>query len=284
VRRRLDLELVRRGLARTPGQAADAILAGRILVEGRPALKPAGLVAPADQVTMVDESPRFVSRGGKKLEAALTRFGVHVAGLRCLDAGAGTGGFTDALLAHGAEHVVAVDVGYGQFAWSLRKDPRVTIIERRNVRNLQRADIPYSPGLVAADLSFISLVRVITALSEVAAEGAEFLLLVKPQFEARRHFVEPGGVVRDPEGWRTSIATVEEACRTKGLGPAGVVASPLLGPAGNVEFFVHARKGDPGGTLDIDAAVREGSRLGGPAPVAEVPDGRAPFRRRATRS
>lgn len=283
MRRRLDLELVRRGLARTQSEAADAVLAGRILVEGKPALKPAGLVAPADQVTMVEESPRFVSRGGEKLEAALTRFGAHVAGLRCLDAGAGTGGFTDALLAHGAGHVVAVDVGYGQFAWSLRKDPRVTVIERRNVRNLQRGDIPYSPGLVAADLSFISLVRVLPVLSEVAAEGAEFLLLVKPQFEARRDFVEPGGVVRDPQGWRASIATVEEACRTTSLGPREVMASPLLGPAGNVEFFIQARKGDPGRTLDIGSAVREGIRLRGPAPGGEASDGRTPLPR-ATRS
>lgn len=283
MRRRLDLELVRRGLARTQAEAAEAILAGRIRVEGRPALKPTGLIAPSDQVAVDGESPRYVSRGGEKLDAALSRFGVKVAGLRCLDAGAGTGGFTDALLAHGADHVVAIDVGYGQFAWSLRTDPRVTVIERRNVRNLRRTDIPYSPALVAADLSFISLTRVLRALSEVAAEGAGFLLLVKPQFEAKREFVEPGGVVRDPEGWRASIATVEEACRTAGLGPREAIASPVVGPAGNVEFFVHARKADPGRNLDIDAAVREGSRLGRPLPGGEVSEGRTTLRR-ATRS
>jgi 23S rRNA (cytidine1920-2'-O)/16S rRNA (cytidine1409-2'-O)-methyltransferase len=278
VRRRLDLELVRRGLAGTQGEAVHAILAGRVLVDGKPALKPTSLVAPRDQVTVVDEAPQYVSRGGKKLEAALARFGVDVAGRKCLDAGAGTGGFTDALLAHHADRVVAVDVAYGQLAWSLRTDPRVTVIERRNVRSLQRADLPYSPDLVAADLSFISLSRVLGALSGVAVDGAEFLLLVKPQFEAAREFVEPGGVVRDPEGWRMSIATVEGACRRSALGPMGTIASPVLGPAGNVEFFVHARKGDPGRILDIEAALREGTGVQKPAAGGGARDGRAPIR------
>jgi 23S rRNA (cytidine1920-2'-O)/16S rRNA (cytidine1409-2'-O)-methyltransferase len=250
--------MVRRGLARTQGEAAEAILAGRILVDGRPALKPSGLVAPSEQVTAADESRRYVSRGGEKLEAALARFRVNARDRRCLDAGASTGGFTDALLAHGAEHVVAVDVGYGQLAWSLRTDPRVTAIERRNVRHIQRHEVPYSPDLVVADLSFISLTRVLDALSELAAAEADFILLVKPQFEARREFVQPGGIVSDPEGWRTSIGTVEGACRSADLGPVGVMASPILGPAGNVEFFVHARKGDPGRILDVPSAVQEG--------------------------
>jgi 23S rRNA (cytidine1920-2'-O)/16S rRNA (cytidine1409-2'-O)-methyltransferase len=276
VRRRLDLELVRRGLARTPAEAAEAILAGRVLVAGKPALKPTGLVAVADQLTVTEESPRYVSRGGEKLEAALKRFEVDVSGRRCLDAGAGTGGFTDALLARGADRVAAVDVGYGQFAWSLRTDPRVTVIERRNVRNLQPTDLPYSPDLVAADLSFISLARVLDALYVLADEGAEFLLLVKPQFEAPREFVEPGGVVRDPEGWRTAITTVEEACRTTGLGVMEAMASPVLGPAGNVEFFVHARKGDPGKTLDVEASLREGSGVQRPPAGEEGID--APLR------
>lgn len=279
MRRRLDLELVRRGLARTQAEAAEAILAGRVLVAGKPALKPTGLVANADQVAVFEESPRYVSRGGEKLEAALKRFGVHVSGRRCLDAGAGTGGFTDALLAHGADRVVAVDVGYGQFAWSLRTDPRVTVIERRNVRNLQPTDLPYSPDLVAADLSFISLAQVLGALYVVADEGAEFLLLVKPQFEAPREFVEPGGVVRDPEGWRTAITIVEDACRTTALGVMEAMASPVLGPAGNVEFFLHARKGDTERTLDIEAALREGRELKGPPASGEGSEGRAPLRR-----
>jgi 23S rRNA (cytidine1920-2'-O)/16S rRNA (cytidine1409-2'-O)-methyltransferase len=281
VRRRLDMELVRRGLATTQREAAEAILAGRILVDGRPALKPSGMVATADRVAVAEKSPRYVSRGGEKLDAALTRFAIDVAGLKCLDAGASTGGFTHALLAHGAGHVVAVDVGYGQFAWSLRTDSRVTVIERLNVRNLQPKDLPYAPDLVVADLSFISLARVLPALSAVASDGAPFVLLVKPQFEASRDYVEPGGVVRDPAGWHASIVTVEHACRTVGLGPLEAMASPLLGPAGNVEFFLHSRKGDAGTALDIEAVVQE-------ADLVRRPPGRDESdhdpRREATRS
>jgi 23S rRNA (cytidine1920-2'-O)/16S rRNA (cytidine1409-2'-O)-methyltransferase len=261
VRRRLDLELVRRGLATTQREAAEAILAGRILVEGGPALNPATMVSPADPVAIAEKSRRYVSRGGEKLDAALTRFAIDVEGLKCLDAGAATGGFTDALLAHGAGHVVAVDVAYGQFAWSLRTDSRVTVIERLNVRNLLPKDLPYAPDLVVADLSFISLARVLPSLSAVASDGATFVLLIKPQFEARRDFVEAGGVVRDPAGWHASILTVERACRTVGLGPLEAMVSPLRGPAGNVEFFLHARKGDVGRAVDIEAVVQEADQL-----------------------
>lgn len=272
MRRRLDMEMVRRGLARTQSEAVEAIVGGRILVEGRPALKPAGLVTPADRVAIAEESRRYVSRGGEKLGAALERFQMDVAGLRCLDAGAGTGGFTHALLDRGAHHVVAVDVGYGQFAWSLRTDPRVTVLERQNVRNLRPHDLPYSPDLVVADLSFISLATVIPVLSEVAGEHATFVLLVKPQFEARREFVEPGGVVRDPAGWHASLAAVEKACKTAGLGPLALMASPLLGPAGNVEFFLQARKNDRGKTLDLAAVVGEGIEVRTPRTPKE-PEG-----------
>jgi 23S rRNA (cytidine1920-2'-O)/16S rRNA (cytidine1409-2'-O)-methyltransferase len=269
VRRRLDHEMVRRGLAGTRSEAVEAIVAGRVLVEKRPALNPLGLVAPADEVTVAKESRRYVSRGGEKLEAALSRFRVDVAGRRCLDAGASTGGFTDALLAHGADHVVAVDVAYGQLAWTLRTDPRVTVIERRNIRDIGGDELPYSPDLVVADLSFISLAMVLRSLSEVAAPEADFLLLVKPQFEAERGFVEPGGVVRDPEGWRRSIAAVENACRAAQLGTHDVMASPLVGPAGNVEFFVHARKGEPGRALAIESEVEEGLAIR--TPTSEKP-------------
>jgi 23S rRNA (cytidine1920-2'-O)/16S rRNA (cytidine1409-2'-O)-methyltransferase len=279
VRRRLHLELVRRGLARTQGEATEAIRGGRVLVDGRPALNPEGLVATTDQVVLAEEPSPYVSRGGEKLQAALRRFRIRVAGLRCLDAGAGTGGFTHALLAQGAHHVVAVDVGYGQFAWRLRTDPRVTVIERRNVRSLRREDLPYSPDVVVADLSFISLARVLGALSELAAPGAAFVLLVKPQFEAGREFVEPGGVVRDEAGWRAAIATVEEACGASGLGPVDAMASPLLGPAGNVEFFIHARKGDGGRNLDIDAAVGEANVLRGGGQGREGSNGRKLLRK-----
>jgi 23S rRNA (cytidine1920-2'-O)/16S rRNA (cytidine1409-2'-O)-methyltransferase len=254
-RSRLDLELVRRGLAATVGQARDAVLAGRITVGGRPALKPATLVA-AGEPLAVEAPPRpYVSRGGEKLAAALEAFGIDPAGSRCLDAGASTGGFTDVLLSRGAEHVTAVDVGYGQLAWRLRRDPRVTVIERKNVRDLGPSDLAAPPDLVVADLSFISLVKVLPGLSGVAADRAEFVLLVKPQFEAEPEEVERGGVVRDPGVWRRAIADSERACRRSGLGPLGVIPSPLAGPAGNVEFLLHAAAGQAGRDLDVGAAI-----------------------------
>lgn len=260
-RRRLDLELVRRGLAATLSEARDAVLAGRITVGGRPALKPGTLVAAGEGLAV--EGPRrpYVSRGGQKLATALERFGIDPAGRRCLDAGASTGGFTDALLAGGAEHVTAVDVGYGQLAWRLREDPRVTVMERTNVRDLRPADLATRPDLVVADLSFISLERVLPALSGIAADRAEFVLLIKPQFEAESELVARGGVVRDPEVWRRAIVESAGACRRSGLGPLGVIPSPLPGPAGNVEFLLHAAAGHPGRDLDVDAAVSEGRAI-----------------------
>lgn len=256
-RRRLDLELVRRGLAATLGEARDAVLAGRITVGGRPALKPGTLVA-AGEALAVEAPPRpYVSRGGEKLVAGLERFGIDPAGRRCIDAGASTGGFTDVLLDRGAEHVTAVDVGYGQLAWRLRRDPRVTVMERTNVRDLRPANLVAPPDLVVADLSFTSLKKVLPALSGIAADRAEFILLVKPQFEADPGEVERGGVVRDPGVWRRAIAGSERTCRRCGLGPLGVIPSPLAGPAGNVEFLLHAAAGHPGRALDVDAAISE---------------------------
>jgi 23S rRNA (cytidine1920-2'-O)/16S rRNA (cytidine1409-2'-O)-methyltransferase len=159
------------------------------------------------------------------------------------------------LLQRGAAHVVAVDVGYGQLAWRLRTDPRVTVMERTNVRNLRGEDLPYPPDLVVVDLSFISLVKVLPALARLAAPAADVVALVKPQFEATPAEVAPGGVVADPVVRRRTVQTVAEACRSAGLGPIDVTASPLPGPAGNVEIFLWARKGDAGRELDIDAAV-----------------------------
>lgn len=260
-RRRLDLELVRRGLAGSPTEARDAVLAGRVTVAGRPALKPGTLVATAEPIHLAASAPRYVSRGGEKLRAALERFRIDPADLRCLDAGAATGGFTDALLEGGAAHVTAVDVGYGQLAWRLRQDPRVTVLERTNVRDLRPEDLAGPPDLVVADLSFISLVKVLPALAAVAADGAGFVLLVKPQFEAEAREVGRGGVVRDPEVWRRVILEVAEACRRTGLGPVAVMPSPLPGPAGNVEFLLHAVKADPGRDLQVDLAISEGSSI-----------------------
>ncbi|HEX2029800.1 MAG TPA: TlyA family RNA methyltransferase [Actinomycetota bacterium] len=256
-RRRLDLELVRRGLAGSRTEAQRAVEAGSVTIAGRPATKPSTLVAPDEPIAVSGPSRRFASRGGEKLAAALDRFGVDAEGRRCLDAGASAGGFTDALLSRGAAAVVAVDVGYGQLDWALRSDPRVTVMERVNVRQLIADRLPFRPDLVVADLSFISLAKVIGPLAELAAPGAEFVLLVKPQFEAGREAVGRGGVVADPAVWRRSVEAVAAACRRSGLGVRGVMASPLSGPAGNVEFLLYARDGAPDAALDIDAAAAE---------------------------
>ena len=159
------------------------------------------------------------------------------------------------LLARGARQVVAVDVGYGQLAWRLRQDPRVTVMERTNVRTLRPEDLPYRPDLVVADLSFISLASVVTSLAAVAAPGADLVLLVKPQFEAARSEVGRGGVVRDPAVWRRAVERVASACRQAGLGPLNVMPSPVPGPGGNVEFLLHVREGERGSSLDVQAAV-----------------------------
>lgn len=265
-RRRLDAELVRRGLVPTRTQAQAAVRDGLVLVGGRAATKVSTMVNPADALEVVGVARRFVSRAGDKLDAALDRFRVAVEARRCLDAGASTGGFTDRLLRGGAAHVVAVDVGYGQLAWSLRTDDRVTVLERTNVRDLRREHLPYAPDLITADLSFISLRLVVPVLADVAAEAADLVLLVKPQFEVGRAQVASGGVVRDPNAWAGAIRAVAESCGRSELAVAGLMASPLPGPAGNVEFPLHAQKGatPTGFDLDasIDAVVAEGRSVG----------------------
>jgi 23S rRNA (cytidine1920-2'-O)/16S rRNA (cytidine1409-2'-O)-methyltransferase len=259
VRRPLDQELVRRGLASDRDAAREVIASGRVRVSGRPVLKDSTLVRPEDALGLGPEDRRFVSRGGEKLAAALRRFEIDPAGRRCLDAGASTGGFTDCLLQAGATHVIAVDVGYGQLAWTLRNDPRVTVLERTNVRGLRAENLPYRPELLTADLSFISLASVLPALVELSAPEADFVLLVKPQFEAPPEAVEAGGVVRDPATRAEAIHAVARAGEALGLRPLGVMVSPLLGPAGNAEFLLHARpEGEGTGgsdALDVAAVV-----------------------------
>jgi 23S rRNA (cytidine1920-2'-O)/16S rRNA (cytidine1409-2'-O)-methyltransferase len=253
--------MVRRGLAASRSEAAMAVGAGKVLVAGRPALKSGALVAPADPIVFTKPARKFVSRGGEKLEAALDRFALDVAGRRALDAGASTGGFTDCMLARGAVSVIAVDVGYGQLDWGLRTDARVTVMERTNARTLEPGMLPYRPDLVTADLSFISLELVLPALARCAAEGADFLLLVKPQFEAGREAVGAGGVIRSPDHRRRAVERVAGACRTAGLAVRGVTSSPLAGPAGNVELLLWAsRPGDEPGDFDaeLDRALAEG--------------------------
>jgi 23S rRNA (cytidine1920-2'-O)/16S rRNA (cytidine1409-2'-O)-methyltransferase len=228
-----------------------------VTVRGVVAEKAATLVGPDEPIELEGPARRFVSRGGEKLEAAFDRFALDVLERRCLDAGASTGGFTDCLLKRGAAAVVAVDVGYGQLAWMLRTDPRVTVLERTNVRDLQASDLPFRPSVVTADLSFISLRVALPPLVAIAEAGARFVLLAKPQFEAGREDVGRGGVVRDPAVWRRVVLDVADACRSSGLGPQGVMASPLLGPAGNAEFLVHAVRGADPIALDVQAAVDE---------------------------
>ena len=247
-RRRLDAELVRRGLARSREQAAGLVAAGRVLVGGRVAGKPATQVAVDDPILVreADGEPDYVSRGGQKLAGALAAFGgLRVAGRRCLDAGASTGGFTDVLLRSGAAHVVAVDVGYGQLAWALRTDDRVTVLDRVNVRQLQPGQVAPAPSLVTADLSFISLTLALPALVRCASADADFVLMVKPQFEVGRGRVGAGGVVRDPGLRAEAVASVAAAAAALGLGVAGLTASPLPGPSGNVEYFLWLRGDAP---------------------------------------
>ena len=256
-RTRLDTELVRRGLARSREQAAELIAAGRVAVGGQAAAKAATQVGRDAAITIADaaEGPDYASRGGRKLEGALAAFAdLAVAGRRCLDAGASTGGFTDVLLRAGAAQVVAVDVGYGQLAWSLRSDPRVIVLDRVNVRQLTPEQVAPPPGLVTADLSFISLTLVLPALATCAAPDADFVLLVKPQFEVGKGRVGPGGVVRDPADRAEAIRRVCDAVESLGLGVRGITASPLPGPAGNVEYFVWLRRGAP--PLDEDDLLR----------------------------
>ena len=250
---RLDAELVRRGLARSREQAAEFISAGLVTVAGQATGKPATQVG-TDQAITIKESGTghdYVSRGGHKLAGALSAFtGLVVAGRRSLDAGASTGGFTDVLLRAGAAHVTALDVGHGQLAWNLRTDPRVTVLDRVNVRRLTAEQVAPAPGLVTADLSFISLALVLPALAASAAPDADFVLLVQPQFEVGKGKVGAGGVVRDPALRAAAVESVAAAALALGLGVQGIVASPLPGPSGNVEYFLWLRRGadalDPG--------------------------------------
>ncbi|HET7406137.1 MAG TPA: TlyA family RNA methyltransferase [Mycobacteriales bacterium] len=260
-RARLDAELVRRGLARSRAQAAELVTAGKVLVAGQVATKPATAVAPATPVLVAEDAgDDYVSRGAHKLIGALDAFpGLEVEGRRCLDAGASTGGFTDVLLRRGAAVVVAVDVGYGQLAWRLRVDERVVVRDRTNVRDLEAANIDGPVDLVVADLSFISLTLVLPALARCTSPEGDLLLMVKPQFEVGREQVGAGGVVRDPDLRRDAVLAVARAAGELGLGSAGVVASPLPGPAGNVEYFLWLRHGAPAlEAAAVERAIAEG--------------------------
>jgi 23S rRNA (cytidine1920-2'-O)/16S rRNA (cytidine1409-2'-O)-methyltransferase len=237
---------VRRELARSREQAADLIEKRSVLVNGIPATKPATQVDAQTSIVIAGDRDDFVSRGGHKLAGALDAFtDIEVTGKRCLDAGASTGGFTDVLLRRGAAHVVAVDVGYGQLAWELRQDERVSILDRTNIRHLTGEMVGEAIDLVVADLSFISLTLVLPALAAVSKAEADFVIMVKPQFEVGREKLGAGGVVRDPALRKSAVIDVAESAYDVGLGTLGIAASPLPGPAGNVEYFLWLRRGAP---------------------------------------
>lgn len=261
MRRRLDAELVRRGLVPGRRQAVEAITAGLVTVGGAPASSAARQVGPDEAVVLSAPPARFVSRGGEKLDAALLAWDVDVEGRRVLDAGASTGGFTDCVLQRGAREVVAVDVGHGQLAWRLREDPRVVVLERTNIRNL--TELPGGPAeLVVADLSFISLRTVAPALVALATVSSEFVLLVKPQFEAGRDRVGRGGIVRDPAVHRAVLDEVVDGLAGHGLVVTAAMRSPLTGADGNVEFLARAARREtaptPVGAAALDALAESG--------------------------
>jgi 23S rRNA (cytidine1920-2'-O)/16S rRNA (cytidine1409-2'-O)-methyltransferase len=275
-RARLDAELVRRKLARSREQAAALVEAGRVQVRGTVARKVAAMVDPADPVLVTGEDPQaeYVSRGGHKLAGALAAFpGLDVSGKRCLDAGASTGGFTDVLLRAGAARVVAVDVGYGQLAWPIRTDERVVVLERTNVRTLTPDVIGGPVDVTVADLSFISLRLVLPALAACTAPTGDLALMVKPQFEVGKDRVGAGGVVRDPALRAEAVLDVAAAAAELGLGVAGVAASPLPGPSGNVEFFVWFRRDAPPADPGRVRAVVAAGPSGGVPSGADIDEG-----------
>ena len=258
-RERLDEALVARGLAESRSQARALVMAGVVRVGGRVIDKP-GMPVPAGAIEVISGG-RFVSRGGDKLQGALDRFPIAPHGLICADLGASTGGFTDCLLQAGATRVYAVDVGRGQLHWKIRQDPRVVVIERQNARYLD--NLPEPIALVVADLSFISLALILPTMRKLLAPDGQALTLVKPQFEAGREAVGKGGVVRDPATHRAVLQRFIEDARREGFAVLGLIASPLRGPAGNVEFLAHIRLTDatdavlPDGDMLIEAAMSD---------------------------
>jgi 23S rRNA (cytidine1920-2'-O)/16S rRNA (cytidine1409-2'-O)-methyltransferase len=246
--RRLDQALVERGLAESRTQAQALILAGDVLVDGLPATRAGTAVAEGRELTL-KAKPRFVSRGAEKLEHALSVFALDVRGLVAADFGASAGGFTDALLQRGAARVYAIDVGYGQLADRLRADERVVVMDRVNVRNLTA--LPELVDLVTIDVSFIGLRLVLPAAHRVLAPGGTVVALVKPQFEAGREHVGRGGVVREPAVHRRVLQEFHSAAAISGFGVTGLTASPLRGPAGNIEFLAQLGPGQPSLAMDV---------------------------------
>lgn len=263
---RLDTLLAERGVFASRSPAAASVLAGEVLLgdERRRAEKPGQLVQD-DVLVAVTAEGEFVSRGGRKLANALDAFGLDVAGRHALDVGASTGGFTDCLLQRGAAHVVALDVAYGELHWRIRTDARVTVLERRNARALDPAELPYAPDLVVIDVSFIALAKVLPAVLAATAERFDCLALVKPQFEVGREKVGKGGVVRDAGDRRAALIAAGAAARELGASVLGYASSGLPGPKGNRESFVWlAEAGRPGAVDDLEAAALAAEPLDDP--------------------
>ena len=246
---RLDRLLVDRGLAPTRERAQAMVIAGRVLVNRQKVSKPGAPVPDGAELRVLGEDPRYVSRGGFKLEAALKHWSINVVGRFCLDVGASTGGFTDCLLQHGAARVLAIDTGYGQIAQKLRSNPQVSLMERTNARLLKPGDLPQGISLIAMDVSFISATLVLPAVVAAAFGGEpdrpqELVVLVKPQFEAGREFVGKGGIVRDPAGHQAAVERVRQCVAELGGQRIDVIDSPILGTEGNREFLLYARASD----------------------------------------
>lgn len=253
-KQRLDTLLVERGLAESREKARALVMAGSVLVDDTPASKPGQAVAEGSQLRVKDRPP-YVSRGGLKLEAALEAFAVDPAGWLAVDVGASTGGFTDCLLQRGATHVYAIDVGYGQLAWSLRQDARVTLLERTNVRLVRGLPGDVQVDLAVVDVSFIGLELVLPAVGRFLRPDSPAIVLVKPQFEAGKGHVGKGGVVRDPAVHRAVLERVLGWATRHGWAVEGLIRSPVLGPKGNVEFLALLRRSDAASTADLAARI-----------------------------
>ena len=278
-RRRVDRELVRRGLVASREEAQRVIELRRVQVDGAPVRKPSTLVLPDQRLIVGGPPPRFVSRGGEKLQGALDRFGLDVRGLRVLDAGISTGGFTDCLLQAGASAIVGVDVGYGQLAERLRRDDRVDLRERTNVRSLTAGDLDEAPDLLVADLSFISLATVLPVLLPLLHKDGRAVVLVKPQFEVGRTRVGRGGIVRDPEARADALAKVADVAERCGWPFQDLMPSPIRGGEGNVEFLALLGRGDDAPSVEdmitrVCAEVAESEQAAGATADQHGLDGR----------
>ncbi|MBF0505587.1 MAG: TlyA family RNA methyltransferase [Nitrospirae bacterium] len=244
MKERLDKIIVDRGIASSRERARALIMEGKVLVKGTPVTKAGSMVALDAPVEVRGGDIAYVSRGGLKLEAALGHFGISAAGKVAMDVGSSTGGFADCLLEHGAVKVYCVDVGYGQLAWKLRQDPRIVLIERTNIRYLEREKIPDPIDLVTIDVSFISLVKVVPRVLEFLERGGEMIALIKPQFEVGKGEVDKGGVIKDPAKRQRAAAQVQEALESMGLRTIGIMESPVHGQKGNIEYLIYMRSQD----------------------------------------